>query len=175
MTLSLRHPTDLDELLNYRLLKLFAVSGAPVIRLLEGRYGIARREWRLLAQLAHGGPMSPSVLAERANLDRPRTSRAVGVLVAKRLVEREVQPGDARRARVALSAEGRALYDEIFPQVAALNASVVAALDDATVHALDTALHLLTERALSVNAEAVRDVQADRHRGGTHRIRSARD
>lgn len=175
MTLSLRHPTDLDELLNYRLLKLFAVSGAPVIRLLEGRYGIARREWRLLAQLAHGGPMSPSVLAERANLDRPRTSRAVGVLVAKRLVEREVQPGDARRARVALSAEGRALYDEIFPQVAALNASVVAVLDDATVHALDTALHLLTERALSVNAEAVRDVQADRHRGGTHRIRSARD
>jgi len=175
MTLSLRHPTDLDELLNYRLLKLFAVSGAPVIRLLEGRYGIARREWRLLALLAHGGPMSPSALAEHAHLDRPRTSRAVGVLVAKRLVERQVQPGDARRARVALSAEGRALYDEIFPQVAALNASVVAALDDSAVHAVDAALHLLTERALTVNAEAVRDVQADRHRGGTHRIRSTRD
>ncbi len=174
MTLSLRCPADLDELLNYRLLKLFAVSGAPVIRLLEGRYGIARREWRLLAQLAHGGPMSPSLLAERANLDRPRTSRAVGVLVAKRLVERRVQPGDARRAQVALTDEGRRLYDEIFPQVAVINASIVAALDDAAVHALDAALRLMTERALAVNTQAVRDVQADRHRGGTRRIRSPR-
>lgn len=172
MTLSLREPTQLDELLNYRLLKLFAVSGAPVIRLLEGRYGIARREWRLLAHLAHDGPMSPSELAARAHLDRPRTSRAVGVLVAKRLIEREVLPGDARRARVALSAEGRRLHDEIFPQVAALNASVIASLDDAAVHALDAALQRLTERAQAVNAEAVRDVQADRHRGGTRRIRA---
>ena len=44
MTLSLREPRQLDDLLNVRLLQLFAVSGAPVVRLLEGRYGIKRRE-----------------------------------------------------------------------------------------------------------------------------------
>jgi hypothetical protein len=55
MTLSLRQPRQLDELLNYRLLRLFAVSGAPVVRLLEGRYGISRREWRLIALLAARG------------------------------------------------------------------------------------------------------------------------
>ena len=43
MTLSLRVPASLDELLNYRLLRLYAASGAPVIRLLEGRYGRARQ------------------------------------------------------------------------------------------------------------------------------------
>src|SRR5688572_11079077 len=68
MTLPLRAPRTLDDLLNYRLLRLFALGGAPVIRLLEGRYGIARREWRVLALLAAHGGMSPSALAERAHL-----------------------------------------------------------------------------------------------------------
>jgi DNA-binding MarR family transcriptional regulator len=174
-TLSLRQPGVLDELLNYRLLRLQAASGAPVVRLLEGRFGIARREWRLLALLAGAGAMSPSQLAERAHLDRPRTSRAIGSLVKKALVQRAPQPGDARRAHVELSAEGMALYDRVFPLVAALNASVVDALDDATVRVLDEALSKLTERALQVNAEAVRDVQADRRHGGTRRVRPPLD
>ena len=43
MTLSLREPRTLDELLNYRLLRLYAASTAPVTRLMEGRWGISRR------------------------------------------------------------------------------------------------------------------------------------
>lgn len=174
-TLSLRCPTELDELLNYRLLRLQSASGAPVVRLLEGRFGIARREWRMLALLAAGGAMSPSQLADRAHLDRPRTSRALATLAAKRLVERHAQSGDARRARVMLTAEGRALYEQVFPLVAALNASVVAVLDDQATQALDRALLALTERAQAVNAQAVRDVGADRHRGGTRRVRPQRE
>ena len=87
MTLSLRQPAHLDDLLNYRVLRLHALGGAPVIRLLEGRYGIARREWRLIALLAARGPLSPSALAEAAQLDRPRTSRAAGVLLGKGLAQ----------------------------------------------------------------------------------------
>lgn len=174
MTLSLRDPHTLDELLNYRLLKLFALSGAPVIRLLEGRYGIARREWRLLALLAARGGVSPSALADEAQLDRPRTSRAIGVLVSKGLVERLALPGDARRARVALTTAGRALHDEIFPQVAAINREVVAAIDDSTAVALDLALTVLTARALLLNGERVRDVRADRRAGGSRRLRPGR-
>ncbi len=168
MTLS--QPRSLDELLNYRLLKLFALSGAPVIRLLEGRYGIARREWRLLALLASHGPLSPSALADEAALDRPRTSRAIGTLVAKGLLVRVAQPGDHRRASVALSEAGRALVDEVFPQVAAINSRVVAALDPPAIAALDSALTELTAAAKQVNAEAVRDVRADRRGGGSRRL-----
>lgn len=171
MTLSLREPRTLDDLLNFRLLRLFAVAGAPVIRLLEGRYGIARREWRLLAVLAARGALSPSALAEEAQLDRPRTSRAIGSLVKKALLERIVQRGDARRAQVALTAAGRGLYEEIFPQVAAINAALVAELDDATVAALDAALTRLTAAAARRNGELVQDVGADRRAGGSRRIR----
>jgi DNA-binding MarR family transcriptional regulator len=171
MTLSLRAPKSLNELLNYRLLKLQALSGAPVIRLLEGRYGIARREWRLLGLLAARGPLSPSTLAEEAQLDRPRTSRAIGSLVTKGLLRRQTLPGDARQARVALTEAGRELHDTILPQVAELNVAVLDAVDEPTLHALDQALVLLTERARQINLERVRDVRADRRAGGSRRVR----
>lgn len=171
MTLSLRRPTQLNDLLNYRLQRLFAAGGAPVIRLLEGRYGIARREWRLLALLAARGPLSPSALAEQLHLDRPRTSRAIGTLVAKQLLARQPLPGDARRAEVGLTASGQLLFDEVFPQVAAINAQIVAVLDDTTLAVLDEALARLTVHAQALNASLVQDVGADRHAGGSRRLR----
>jgi DNA-binding MarR family transcriptional regulator len=168
MTLrSLSRPRDLDDLLNYRLMRLLAVSGAPVVRLCEGRYGISRREWRIVALLAAHGAMSPSALADRGDLDRARTSRAIGSLVSKKLVQRVPQPGDARRAVVALSDAGRALYDELFPQVAELNRCVLEAVEPALVVALDEALTRLTTRAAELNRTLAVDVQADRHRGGS--------
>jgi DNA-binding MarR family transcriptional regulator len=167
MTLS--QPRDLDDLLNYRLMRLFAVSGAPVVRLCEGRYGIARREWRILALLAAHGPLSPSALAERGDLDRARTSRAIGSLVAKRLAQRVAQPGDARRAVVALTESGRRLYDELFPQVVRINQQVLAALDVPLQRALDEALVRLTAHAAQLNRELALDVQADRRHGGSRR------
>lgn len=164
--MSLRHPTTLDELLNYRLVQLVGFSGAPVVRLLEGRYHIARREWRLLAALACFGPTSPSALAQKLQLDRPRTSRAIGSLVAKGLVERACKPGDRRYATVQLTPAGLALHEEIFPQVSAFNTRIMAALDDRTAAALDEALHLLSQRAREVNQQAFVDVHATRRIGG---------
>ena len=40
MPLSLRQPTSLEELLNYRLMRLYAESTGQVTRLMEGRWGI---------------------------------------------------------------------------------------------------------------------------------------
>lgn len=171
MTLSLRHPRSIDDLLNYRLLQLHALSGAPVIRLLEGRHGIARREWRLIGLLASHGPLAPSALATAAQLDRPRTSRAIGVLVAKALVARVPLPGDARQARVALTGAGQRLHDEVFPQIVAINQAVLQAVDDAAVQQLDGLLRALTTRARALNDELVRDVRADRRAGGSRRVR----
>lgn len=173
MTLSLRTPKRIEEMLNFRLHRLYALSGAPVVRLLEGRYGIARREWGLLALLAERGAMSPSALAEATQLDRPRVSRALSVLVAKKLVLRNPVPADGRRASVHLSAAGRRLVAELLPQVIAFNTAVVAALDDAAVQALDAALERLTERARRLNREVALDVRADRRAGGRQRGRPA--
>jgi len=170
MTLSLRDPQTLDELLNYRLLRLYAASTAPVTRLMEGRWGITRREWRLLALMATNDALSPSSLAELAHLDRARTSRAITSLVQKKLALRVVKQGDARRASIGLSLAGRRLFEEIFPKVAAINAQVVAVLDKELVRALDRALDQLTARAVQLNSEVAQDVRADRQSGGSRRV-----
>ena len=172
MTLTLRDPRNLEQLLNYRLLRLYAASVAPVTRLMEGRWGISRREWRLLALLAEHGAASPSDLALRAHLDRPRTSRALGSLTDKQLVARSAEKGDARRARVALTPAGQQFYDTVFPQVAAMNAEVMTVLDDATTAALDRALTLLTAQAETLGSQVAQDVRADRRGGGTRRVRN---
>lgn len=175
MTLSLREPLCLDDLLNYRLLRLYAASTAPVTRLMEGRWGITRREWRLLGLMAAHGALSPSMLAQRAHLDRPRTSRAITLLVAKRLAERSTRQGDARRAQIALTAAGQRFFDEVFPQVAEMNARVVAVLDEPTAQALDRALQLMTAQALQLNTEVALDVHANRRAGGARRVRAWAD
>ena len=172
MTLELREPGRFDDLLNYRLQRLFAASGAPVIRLLEGRYGITRREWRLLATLGSRGPLSPSLLAEECHLDRPRASRAIGSLHVKGLIERDAQRGDARRAQVALTDRGSALYQELFQQVAAINVQLVECLDDSTLQIFQDAMHRLTASAIQLNMTLVQDVGADRQAGGARRPRA---
>jgi DNA-binding MarR family transcriptional regulator len=163
----LREPAGLDDLLNYRLARLAAASGAPVIRLCEGGFGISRREWRLVGLLAAHGALSPSALAERAHLDRTRTSRAITGLVEKQLIARVAKEGDRRRAEVALNARGQALYDELFPQVAAINQAILGVLDDTLLAAFDDALRRLTAHASQLNQELVTEVHADRSRGGS--------
>ncbi|MBU0589549.1 MAG: MarR family transcriptional regulator [Gammaproteobacteria bacterium] len=167
-----RVPKHLSELLNFRLQRLHALSGAPVIRILEGRHGITRREWRLLAWLAEMGPLSPSDLALSSQLDRARTSRAIGSLVNKGLVNRTLATHDPRRALVALTPEGQSLYAKVFPEVAHIHAQLVEVLDDAQLQTLDTVLALLTAHARTLNERVATDIKAQRQAGGSRRLRS---
>ena len=151
--------------MNYRLQRLYALAGAPVVRLCEGRYGVTRREFRLLCLVVDGGPVSPSRLSELAHLDLARASRVIAALARKRLVRREVQDGDRRFALVAATREGVALHQELFPQIARINQGVVSVLDAGQVKALDQILSVLTRHAEVMNSSIVLDVGADRQRG----------
>lgn len=164
----LDEPAALDDLLLYRLSRLLATAGSMVIRLCEGRFGITRREWRVLALLAqHPGLMS-SELADRVQLDRARTSRAVTSLVAKQLVLRQAGEADRRQARLALTPAGRELYRELFPLVTAIHRDLLGVLDARQRDTLDHALERMQAKAESLVAGA--DLpKADRRRGGRAR------
>lgn len=155
----------LDDLLLYRLSRLLSVAGSMVIRICEGRFGITRREWRLIATLASRGELSSSGLAEHAQLDRARTSKAVGSLVGKGLVARSHPQGDRRQVLLRLTERGRDLYDELFPLVAQINAELLGVLDDAAAAQLDESLARLQGHAERMVAQAVLP-KADRSRRG---------
>jgi DNA-binding MarR family transcriptional regulator len=164
----LRHPATLDDLLLYRMSRLLAVAGGMVIRLCEGRFGITRREWRVLAALAREEGQLSSQLAERIQLDRARTSRAITSLVGKKLVRRETGQADRREARLALTPQGRALFEALFPLVREINHQLLAAIPSQDVVRLDACLDALQARAEAMLATA--DLpKADRRRGGRWR------
>ncbi|AGU50774.1 transcriptional regulator, MarR family [Variovorax paradoxus B4] len=158
-------PRSLDDLLLYRLSRLVGVAGGMVIRLCEGRFGITRREWRLIAVLASRGELGSSQLAEHAQLDRARTSKAVGSLVQKQLVSRVARVGDRRQVLLGLTESGQALYEELFPLVTKINAELMGALNKEDAARLDESLHCLQARAEHMVEEAVLP-KADRGRRG---------
>lgn len=169
--MSLNDPRTVDDLLNYRLSRLFSASGAMVIRLCEGRYGITRREWRLIALLAAHGAMSPSELAERAHLERGRTSRHITELAGRGLIRRKAMPEDGRRAQVDLTVAGRQLYAELFPQSVRFNREVLSILSPSELRGFDEALAKLTENAERIAAARPVAEKADRRHGGARRLR----
>lgn len=165
MSAPLREPSGLDDLLLYRLSRLLAVGGSMVIRLCEGRFGITRREWRVIARLAQENELLSSELAGRIQLDRARTSRAVTSLVAKKLVRRSTGASDRRQARIALTERGRALHGELFPLVCGINRDLLAPLGPGEVRKLDAMLQALQQQADAMVAQAELP-KADRRRGG---------
>lgn len=167
--MSLQQPDNLDQLLNYRLARLLASSSAPGIRMFEGRYGVSRREWRLVGLVAVYGTMSPSDLAERAHLDRPRVSRVLTGLVRRGLLARVGLPNDRRRARVEITPEGRQLYEEVFPQLVSQQGHLLAALTPEQLAAFDRALAVLTTLAESLARTSPVTEKAARHLGGRKR------
>jgi DNA-binding MarR family transcriptional regulator len=168
--MSLREPTEHDQLLNYRLKRILALGGAPAIRLCEGRYGVTRFEWRLIAALVEDGSMSPSALVRRIGVDAARASLGVRSLVAKGLLTRRVLADDRRSAVISATPRASALYAKLFPQLAAINRRLVEALDDDEVRVLDRCLTKLAARALEIHAEGGGiDERANRRLGGARR------
>lgn len=168
--MSFAEPSTVHDLLNYRLSCLLAGSGAMVTRLCEGRYGITRREWRLICILAVQGSMSPSELAKLAHLERARVSRHITDLVAKKLVARLGVPDDRRRALVELNERGRKLYEELFPQSVRFNNMVLQALTSTELAAFDVALTRLTEVTEELGRSHLLTEKADRRHGGSRRF-----
>lgn len=162
-------PATVDDLLNYRLSRLLSSSGALVTRICEGRYGITRREWRLICILADHGAMSPSQLAERSHLERPRVSRHVSDLVGKKLFARVIDPDDRRRAWVDITARGRTLHAEFFPESVRLNNLVLSTLSALERAAFDKALTKLTHAADELVRSKPLQEKADRRHGGRRR------
>src|SRR5690554_4653047 len=170
--MSFAQPTRCEELLNYRIARLLSVSGALLIRLCEGRFGISRREWRLIAMLADYGPLAPSELARHAYTDRPQVSRAISGLVEKGLVSRI--DDERHRAAVTLTDKGRVLHAELFPLTANINSSILKTLTPDQIDALDYALDALTQAAEQLNQSYPLKEKADRRKGGSWQFTSSK-
>lgn len=151
----LLRPSSLDDLLLYRLHHIQSVAGRIVVRWCEGDHGITRREWRMISLLADAGSLQPSQLAERAQLDRARTSKTITSLSDKTLIVRSARPDDRRLVTVALTPAGQAIHAALYPKIVALNLDMLSALQVSEVAQLDDTLARLEKQAKRILTQLV--------------------
>jgi len=162
-------PRSLDDLLMYRLARVVRASGGMVTRLVEGGFGITRREWGVVASLYPLHDIISSALAERLQLDRVRTSRSLQSLLKKGLVACRRDAADKRVVHVSLTEPGRALYEQLFPRIAQLNTELLAAIAPAHVDVLAHCLQQLEAQGRAMSAMGRVTDKADRRAGASRR------
>lgn len=139
----------MTDLFLFRLNRLASLAGQPLIRLCEGRYGITRREWRLILTLGRQGPLLSTRLAALARVEPARTSRAVSLLADKGLVVREPRPNDRRCIEIRLTEQGTAIFRELQPTVLALDERILGAFTEAEREQFDRLFARLEQHAAS--------------------------
>lgn len=121
----------------------------------ESRYGLNVDGWRILAIIGRYGPVSAKEVATRSSNDAFHVSRAIERLARKRLIRRNVDPRDRRRAQISLTAAGRAAHKEIEQALSRLEEELVAGLDGHQRRVLQKALAAVDERALALAASGL--------------------
>jgi len=147
----MNHPLGQNDLLLYRIYRIHATTRPLVVRMCEREFGITRREWHVLSCLADVPGVQSSELAERAMLDRARTSRALTSLNEKGLVRREPKPSDRREVHVFLTDEGLRVYREVFARVVVVQRELLAPLSPVQREQLSGLIDLLQAQALRLN------------------------
>jgi DNA-binding MarR family transcriptional regulator len=164
---ALRAPRSLNDLLLYRLARAMRSGNGMATRLVEGGFGITRREWGMIATLAQEGEMTASTLATHLHLDRVRTSRGLRSLVEKKLVVRRQDAQDRREVHVRLSASGQQLFGRLFPRIAGLNTELLEGIKPADLDVFLRCLQHLEQRGEQLLVQGVVMEKADRRSGGT--------
>ncbi|MEQ9331301.1 MarR family winged helix-turn-helix transcriptional regulator [Thalassobaculum sp.] len=137
----------LDRFLPYRLAVLANTVSRAIARLYADRFGITIPEWRVLAILGDSGPATSTEIRDRSAMDKVQVSRAIQRLLAARLVSRRTDPADRRRATIAMSPEGAAVYREVVPLARSREAILLDGFTADERRTLDRLLDRLGERA----------------------------
>jgi homoprotocatechuate degradation regulator HpaR len=84
-------------------------------RLLRAQ-GLNEQEWRIMRALMEAGELEIGELAERVFILKPSASRTVKNLQERGIISRTRVTSDQRRALLAVTPLGRALFDRLAPQ-----------------------------------------------------------
>jgi DNA-binding MarR family transcriptional regulator len=109
---------DLFKFVPFRLNRLAAeVSSALAVEYQE-RHGLDIPAWRVLATLGfRNDACSAQFISQCTRTHKSTISRAVTGLLHAELIERVENESDRREFRLQLTKKGRALYEELFPQL----------------------------------------------------------
>ncbi len=133
----------LADFLPYRLSVLSNRISRAIADGYEEKFQLSLPEWRVMAVLGEDSDLSAAQVAERTAMDKVAVSRAVNKLLDSGRLERHFSPEDKRRSVLALSAEGRTIYNEVIPIALGYEGKILAKLSAVEKEALTSLLDKL--------------------------------
>ena len=124
---------DLERFTPYRLAVAAENTSEELARQYRTRFGISIPEWRVLAHLAHAGdaPVSVRDIEVRATMEKTKVSRAASRLEKAGYIRKDAHQTDGRLVNLALTADGRALLQDLLPLAQAYQREIEARLGEA--------------------------------------------
>ena len=148
---------SLERFLPYRLNVLAASVSNALAQVYADRFGLTIPGWRVIATLGQFGVRTGRDVAAHAVMHKSTVSRAVSVLVERGLVRREPNPQDGREDLLALTQEGRAVYEALAPEALAFERELLAPLSTAERDTLFALIARLDRQAEIMGAAALRE------------------
>jgi len=113
---------NLDNFLPYRLSIASNALSERIATEYQNRFGLKIPEWRLMAVLGEGRPLTQRELVSATRMDKVTVNRAAKALADRKLIARQAHEVDGRSHHLELTETGRSLYDAIVPAALASEA-----------------------------------------------------
>jgi len=121
----------IDEFLPYLLSRAAEAESLRFAHAYKDQHGLLRADWRTLFHLGTGGELAARDIVARTGEDKTQVSRAVARLEARGYLTRRRDPEDRRRERLALTPEGRAVFEVLMTAAAGHDAEIAGRIGDA--------------------------------------------
>ena len=150
-----RAPLKLEQFLPYRLNVVASLVSQALSRVYAKRYRIGVPEWRVLVTLGQFGVMTGKAIGAHTHMHKTKVSRAVALLEKRKLLVRRTNRADMRESFLSLTANGRAIYQELAPHALEFARRLTDILTPGDREAFDRALQRISERSAQLVAETV--------------------
>jgi DNA-binding MarR family transcriptional regulator len=127
----------------FKLVRVVNLTARPFQESVGRKYQLTLNEWRVLAVLAQHADVTAMVVADLTGLDKMSVSRALRGLQQRGRVSTQTLEADLRKRQLHLTAEGRALFMEVWPLAQQREAALFAALPAAELAQLGAVLDKL--------------------------------
>jgi DNA-binding MarR family transcriptional regulator len=154
-------PLKLEHFLPYQLNVVASLVSLALSRVYARRYRIGVPEWRVLVTLGQYGVMTGKAIGAHTHMHKTKVSRAVALLEKRKLLVRRSNRDDMRESFLSLTANGRAMYEEVAPHALDFARRLTEILTPADRDAFNRAIKQLTERSAQLVAEMLGEVEPE--------------
>jgi DNA-binding MarR family transcriptional regulator len=137
----------LEQFLPYRLNVLAGLTSSALAQIYADRFGLSIPAWRVIVTLGQYEPRTARDMAPDGVMHKSTVSRAVSALEKRGLVVRRPNLDDRREEWLALTPDGRAIYEAVAPEALAVEERLLSVLTPQEQKTLVALIDKLTRQA----------------------------